>query len=156
MNKQSIIDRFEKNFIKEDNSCWLWSSAKIKTGYGIFYKDRKNKAIYAHRFSFELYKGPIVGNNKICHSCDNPSCVNPEHLWQGSQKDNLQDMYKKKRNNQPRGATCSSSKLTEKDVLFIREQKRLNTSTQKELSVKFGVAESTISRLLNGEHWRSI
>ena len=79
--------------------CWEWTGLKYPSGYGRFCKK------YAHRFSYEIHKGEIYNNLKVCHSCDNPSCVNPEHLWLGTQKDNVQDRDKKGRgiggDNQP-------------------------------------------------------
>lgn len=75
--------------------CWLWTAKKWKDGYGYFMKEGKAQA--AHRYMYALYKGNFDKNLHVLHTCDNPSCVNPEHLWLGTQKDNMQDMHKKGR-----------------------------------------------------------
>jgi len=88
------IARFEKYFIKNDG-CWLWIGTKNTQGYGDF---RCNKKRYgSHRFSYIVYKGEIPKGIFVLHSCDNPACVNPDHLWLGTAKDNSIDMYSKNR-----------------------------------------------------------
>jgi len=79
----------------DDNGCWLWTGSKNKKGYGqVFYN---SKLIKAHRFSYEVFKEPIPKGMHVCHSCDIPSCINPDHLWVGTAKDNMIDMGKKGR-----------------------------------------------------------
>jgi endogenous inhibitor of DNA gyrase (YacG/DUF329 family) len=89
------------HFTKRTDSCWLWTGALFssKYRYGMIYgTDRKHMA--AHRFAYELFKGPIPKGKSVCHDCpdgDNPLCVNPDHLFLGSQADNVNDMMKKER-----------------------------------------------------------
>jgi hypothetical protein len=92
--KIALVERFE-NKINKTDGCWLWKVSATKAGYGLFYFD--GKLGLAHRFSYEFYNGPIGEGMSVLHSCDNPFCVNPEHLFLGSLKDNTQDMLKKKR-----------------------------------------------------------
>lgn len=81
--------------IKKINGCWIWQGAKDSKGYG---RITVNYRIFgAHRLSFELFKGSIEKNKNICHTCDNPSCIKPDHLWIGTQKENMQDKMKKGR-----------------------------------------------------------
>ena len=91
--KDSI--RFEGKIDKQDNGCWFWKGCKINSGYGIFYFKRKK--ILAHRFSYMLYKGEILDGLFCCHHCDCKVCVNPDHVFLGTQRDNLLDMVKKGR-----------------------------------------------------------
>lgn len=87
--------RFEAKIEKQKNGCWIWKSSKTNSGYGKF--NIRGKHMVAHRYSYELYKGSIPKGMCICHSCDNKLCVNPEHLWIGTQKDNIQDCKNKGR-----------------------------------------------------------
>ena len=92
-----ILSRFMNKCIPEPNSgCWLWSGASGKRGYGTF-KIKTGVAIRAHRASYSLFNGKIADGDVICHKCDNPFCVNPQHLIAASQKYNLHDARKKGR-----------------------------------------------------------
>lgn len=105
MKKQSVKSRFERYIMPEPNTgCWLWMARINQKGYGIFGVDTKKHR--AHRFSFELYKHAIPKNKLVCHTCDNKWCVNPDHLFIGTSKDNVHDMINKGRASwQKNGAT---------------------------------------------------
>ena len=90
----SIIERFFQKVNKTD-SCWLWTGAFTSRGYGSFGVNGKN--ISAHRYSYQIHTGQIPIGLVVCHTCDTPSCVNPEHLWIGTQSDNMKDMVSKDR-----------------------------------------------------------
>lgn len=87
-------ERFESKINKTD-SCWLWTAYKNNNGYGMFWLN--GKLLLSHRISFTFYKEEIPEGLNICHTCDNPGCVNPKHLFLGSQKDNIKDMCLKGR-----------------------------------------------------------
>lgn len=97
-----ISERFwnkvERN---EANTCWLWTGGTGRNGYGVFTTGTKRDGSIRHhvasRFSWELHHGPIPDGLYVCHSCDNPTCVNPAHLWLGTQQDNIMDMRQKGR-----------------------------------------------------------
>jgi HNH endonuclease len=80
-----------------EHSCWEWTASKFRDGYGQIKVNRKNKK--AHRIAYELFKGPIPENMLVCHTCDNPGCVRPEHLFLGTALDNSHDMINKGRYN---------------------------------------------------------
>ena len=91
----TLEDRFFDRFKKMDSGCWQWTSHSDKDGYGVLPGNSKNTR--AHRFSYEFHKGAIGLEVSICHTCDNPGCVNPEHLFEGTTKDNIQDCIEKRR-----------------------------------------------------------
>lgn len=80
---------------KQFGHCWVWQGSFSRSGYGIFFSHQN--AYRAHRVAFIITHGPIPEDKLICHTCDNPSCVNPEHLWIGSSQENTHDMIKKGR-----------------------------------------------------------
>ena len=93
-----ISDPVERFWMKVEKteSCWLWTAAINKTGYGDFYASR-TKHVLAHRFSWVLHYGPVPDGLFVCHHCDNPRCVRPDHLWLGTTQENTADMLKKGR-----------------------------------------------------------
>ena len=90
-------ERFWK-YTRKTKTCWIWTAATLR-GYGMFGRQcgGKKETFSAHRFSYELHKVKIPKGMLVCHSCDNPSCVNPDHLWIGTPRDNQLDMVKKGR-----------------------------------------------------------
>lgn len=96
--------RFLSRFRKDAGGCWIWTAAHSSGGYGQIARNGKN--IYAHRVSYEMFVGPIPAGMYICHTCDTPACVNPAHLFAGTQRDNAIDMSRKGRwGNQSIGKT---------------------------------------------------
>lgn len=85
--------------IESTDNCVLWKGKFLPSGYGIL--TAKHKRSLAHRLSYLLYKGKIKKGLQICHSCDIPACVNPRHLWTGTQKENVRDAMKKGRHSKP-------------------------------------------------------
>lgn len=142
----TLHDRFFSRFVKLDNGCWQWRAHTDKDGYGVLPGDRKNTR--AHRLSYEIHKGSIPDGLIVCHDCDNPGCVNPDHLFVGTIKDNAQDALRKKRHYV--GEKNGRSKLTEQNVKEI-----LNSGLNgQQLADKFGVSRSTINNVRRGDTWQ--
>ncbi len=93
--KEAGMKRFLDKIRVDDNSCWIWTACVNSAGYGQFKID--GVCVLAHRFAHELFIGPIPKDMFVCHICDVPGCVNPKHLWLGTQKDNMQDSMEKGR-----------------------------------------------------------
>jgi HNH endonuclease len=150
--REPVLSRLMKNVSPEPNSgCWLWTASITPNGYaqiGLGGSGRGTRV--AHRVSYQLFKGPISKGMSICHSCDNRVCVNPDHLFQGTTNDNIQDAVSKKRN--AFGERCGQSRLTEDAVRDIR---RSGIGTVR-LSEKYGVSPACISRVKSGKTWRSV
>jgi hypothetical protein len=141
-----------------ENGCWNWTGSVIPGGYGHFYYN--NKSIYVHRISYAWHHPmtlDLFNNSKVCvcHSCDNPRCVNPAHLWLGSHADNMRD--KREKGRATRGESSPCSKLTELQVLEIRQRYNKKAKiTTVQLSKEYGVGNSVIWNILNRKIWKHI
>lgn len=155
--KRLTIDRFVEK-VNKTESCWLWTGGTYVKGYGNFWNGEK--LVSAHRFSFEYFNCPIPKGMCVCHKCDNVACVNPSHLWLGTQKQNLQDMYKKKRNRPLNTYTSGSkhfgAKLSDIDVKTIRDVYKTGRFSHRELARKFHVDRTTIGNILNNKTYKDV
>jgi hypothetical protein len=144
--EEKFFDYIDKD---EATGCWNWIGGKDKNGYGIIsvYLNPGRVCVRAHRFSYELYKGSISLGMFICHSCDNPSCVNPDHLWLGTHLENEQDKDKKDR--RPRGHIAHNRKLTQEQILKIRN----TTISAAKLAKEFGVSDGLVCRVRNNPNY---
>lgn len=136
------------NKVQKTDSCWNWTGATTY-GYGVMGRGRSDEGIMrAHRFSWELHIGPIPNGLWVLHHCDNPSCVNPEHLFLGTQTDNMQDASRKGRLNVSKGAGEANvrAKLTWGKVFAIREA-RVAGSTFQRIADAFGISNSQAQRV---------
>lgn len=135
------------------SGCWLWTGSVDKNGYGYF--KVKNKTHKAHRISYSLFNGNFT-DEWVLHRCDNPSCVNPQHLFLGTALTNNLDMIAKGRAYYP---GCSQPnelnpnvKLSKENVEFIRREYR--RGMYKKFAEQFGVCVQTIGRIVRGDNWR--
>lgn len=152
-------ERFEKYVYPEPNTgCWLWSGHADVSGYGTF--SAWGIPTKAHRFSFILYKGeiPILDGYHgvcVCHSCDMPACVNPDHLFLGTQKENIHDRDKKGRKAITKGALNGNCKLNEKQVNEIR-MLLIDGILQSEIAIKYKISKALVSRINRNEVWKDV
>jgi predicted XRE-type DNA-binding protein len=135
---------WEKVNKRGPNDCWLWTGATAGRGYGFL--RIKGKRVQVTKFAHELFKGPVPKGMMVCHTCDNPPCVNPAHLFAGTSLDNVRDCIEKGR------AAANASRLRAKDIPRIRVLDSMG-ETQREIARLYGVDQSTISHVLDGSTW---
>jgi hypothetical protein len=148
-------ERFWSKVIKTD-SCWIWAAYRNRKGYGTF-QTKVRVPRLVHRLSYMIATGADPGEKCVCHSCDNPACVRPDHLFLGTLADNNLDMLKKGRASGGSfpGELAPWSKLTAEDVLEIRTCYTFHGGGRI-AAEKFGVTPSAISSILRGKVWRHL
>lgn len=142
---------FWNSVVDKATGCWIWSMYKNPDGYGQITVDGRSRS--AHRVSYAVNRGPIPEGWLVCHRCDNPSCVNPDHLFVGTNADNLGDMARKGRHKPCKGEKHGRAKLTEADVIAIRASQGVSHS---KLAAKFGISKTQITRIRGGEYWQTV
>lgn len=132
--------------VDKSGECWVWIGPRHPTGYGEFYLS----GVFwkTHRFAWAEENGPIPAGMFICHRCDNPPCVRPDHLFLGTPGDNARDRARKGRSNR-RGEGNSSAKLTVEQVKAIR----IARGTQFAIARQFGISQTQVSAIRRGEAW---
>lgn len=142
--------RFEKSIGNRDN-CWEWVGGTSVLGYGHFFM--KGKLEQAHRASWKIYKNKIPKGLCVLHKCDNRKCVNPKHLWLGTQKDNIKDMIKKGRDKKASSDRNGGAKLNWNQVDEIRKIRKEEGTYYKDLAKMFNVHYATIKRIITKKSW---
>jgi hypothetical protein len=134
------------------NGCWIWTGGKGRRGYGRIQHEGRTRA--AHCVAYELTHGPIENDLLVCHTCDNPPCVNPAHLFLGTAKDNTQDALRKGR--MTHGEKQWTAKLTAEAVIEIRHLYAQHAMGARALSKRFGVCETNIWCIVKRETWKHL
>jgi len=149
---ESIIRRFcAKIKFSLPDRCWLWQAGTNRDGYGSFYS---TGYIGAHRFAYELWVGPL-GDLHALHTCDVRSCVNPTHIFKGTNLDNIRDKVEKGRSYRPIGELSCSSVVTENIVRSIRSQHSAGYS-QLEISIRHRVTPMLVHRIVRFKTWKHV
>lgn len=176
--------RFWSKVHKSDGGCWLWAGARVSDGYGSMRVGQH--ALGAHRIAYVLQIGSIPVGVSVLHRCDNRACVRPDHLFLGSQNDNIADMIRKGRDNkasgdrnasrlypgihrwgprhtlrlhpeqQARGERVANAKLKESQVIEIRRRWKMGEASQHALAREYGVTLSAIHQIVIGRTWRHL
>lgn len=149
LNDQTVRQRFyAKVDVPSWDSCWTWTGAKIQDGYGVCRIDKRQQL--AHRVSWMLYHDRHIRKNmKCCHTCDNPACVNPMHLFIGTQKQNMRDMARKGRASK----AGFKRKLTTDQVMTIKARLTSGESPR-DIAPDYGVTRQNIRMIMQGKSWR--
>lgn len=136
------------------DECWPWTAATRGDGYGVL--NERGKTTVAHRRAFALASGPIPAGLCVCHSCDNPPCCNPTHLWLGTIADNNRDMFEKGRRPPAVGVRNARSKLTPEVVREIRRTYTGAPGERKALCAKLGVHKNTLQAIFTRATWKGV
>ncbi len=164
----SDAERFWSH-VDRTGECWIWRSGRSGSGYGAFHPAGTTRIIQAHRYSYELTKGPIPKEMFVCHTCDNPACVRPDHLWLGTAKENHTDKVNKGHQKtpfraghrlgtrtrfKPGQAPGKQRRLTAEQVAEIRRRYVPRKTSYLKLALEYSVAEATIRRAVIGQTYR--
>lgn len=145
------IDRVLSRYSVNENGCWIYLGSKDKDGYGVVGVLKKQKR--AQRVVFEYFFGEIPSGMFVCHKCDVRQCINPEHLFIGTPRDNTADMISKGRAIHPRGELHPASKLKHEDVLKIRKMRESGEKLSA-IASKFGISFQHVSAIEKGIVWK--
>ena len=153
--KQHSVQRFLEKVLPNEDGCWYWQAALIK-GYGTFRLNPPPTTVYAHRYMYELVKGVIPVGLCVLHTCDHPSCVNPKHLWVGTNQENTDDMLAKGRKRAAFGAALPQTKLCIDQVKEIRRLYIPNVMGYKKLAKLFNLSPSTVYAIVKRKIWKQL
>jgi len=162
---KTALQRF-KSKVNTSGSCHTWTGSVDDSGYGTFRFNGKTHK--AHRVAWRIYFGPIPDGLCVCHSCDNPPCVNPDHLWLGTNTDNIHDKERKGRGNQPSGAKSTmhrypglvrgirnpNAMLNDEKVREIRLKSVSRTHAS--VAAEYGVRPCTIQSICYRRSWKHV
>jgi hypothetical protein len=151
MRKYQNIEEVKNKNVKVYGACWVWQGARNGRYGWVSFRGIRDRA---HRIFYRAFRGPIPKDTYVCHKCDRPTCVNPNHLFLGTQKDNMRDMVLKGRSDskKKRGELNGRAVLNKKQVLAIRK----SLKTHAELAREFGVGATTIMRIRQKNLWNHV
>ena len=139
--------------VRVSTGCWLWGASRDTKGYGSIGLFGRGTLARASRVAWLLSNGPIPAGQHVLHSCDNPPCVNPDHLFLGTNLDNAADMLAKGREAHLSGERNGRARLTRGQVAEIRHARAVGAG-YRALAEQYGVSEGTIWWILSGRHWQ--
>lgn len=152
--KRDLFERlWEKVDVKAESECWEYKEYRNQDGYGVI-TTVGDKKILTHRVAFMSKNGIIPDGMRILHKCDNPPCCNPNHLFLGTQADNVRDMHQKGRATKVQGEKSHKAKLTNEEVLEIRAT--YNGGNRMGLSKKYKVHHNTIMWIVTNKSWKHL
>lgn len=167
MNKDDKERFWDKVDTGDESECWNWQAAINSDGYGqIYFKveeiaedesERYGRMFRAHRISWKINEGEIPDGKKVLHTCDNKKCVNPNHLYIGTAKDNSDDREERLEMNHPKGEDHECSKLSRGDVVEIKQTLESGEyESLREIAEGYPVSSTTISLIKRGEKWSHV
>lgn len=151
--RKDVFERWNEKVSKKSD-CWEWTGSTTRGGYGHFrlFLDGQWKMYKAHRYAYEHYKGAIPQGLLVCHTCDNTKCVNPDHLWLGTAKDNVRDMLNKGR--KVIGQKKKGTNLNMEVAKQIRKQFELGGMSYPGIAKMFNTSTPQVCRIVNNKIWK--
>jgi len=142
-----LLDKVDWGASAAGHPCWEWTGSRYHNGYGQLRMRLRERPKRAHVVSHALFKGPVPPGLMVLHTCDNPGCVNPEHLYAGTSQDNSDDKLSRGR--------APSNRITEREVEQIKAEYR-SGKLQREIAQRLGIHQATVSRVLSGKNLRRV
>ena len=141
----------------DPEACWEWQWSR-RNGYGkiAVCGPDKTRWLSAHRAAYEMFVGSIPEGHDVCHTCDNPPCCNPAHLFAGTVADNMKDAIAKGRRVMPKGSAHGRAKMTETMVIEIRRLWATGSKSQLEIAAQFGVHPQRVCSVVNRRTWKHV
>ena len=154
LNKRLVAVAIElmDGVVVSNSGCWVWQKGLVETsGYASITRSyKKNVQEGGHRLAYAVFNGVDIPDGLyVCHTCDNKACINPDHLWLGTQKDNIRDMMKKGRRVWAKGEQVANSKLTDETIRAIRK----SDEQVKKIAEKYGISSGHVSNIKSGLLW---
>lgn len=145
---------FDRVYPEPNTGCWLWAGAHHPSGHGCVNPNSHNGFSWAHRYSYFIANGDFDRQKLICHKCDNPWCVNPEHLYVGTHSDNVRDILERSNPKWATGSKIWTAKLNPETVRDIRAMK--GSMSNRAIARKFSVTHSVINKIFSGKIWKEV
>jgi len=153
MKTKTIEERFWA-MVRKSDGCWAWTGSLNGKGYGQIATKRGSRPLLSHRLSWEIHFGPISNGMCVCHKCDNPSCVRPDHLFLGTITDNDKDRDEKGRTE--KGDRHHNATLTAALVIECRRRYWIDGVLLRQLSSEMGVTVGALGQAIRGETWQHV
>ena len=154
MNRDKFLSKY---FPEPKTGCWLWVGKTNADGYGELHSEDNEFGLRsAHRYSYTIHHGHIPAKLQVLHKCDQPCCINPDHLFLGTQQENIADMDRKGRRKVGVGVRHSKARVNNEQAIAIKQEYSKGLLKQKDIAEKYGIDRSAVSAIVNNRTWKHV